>query len=374
MHGEPAPEDLGHPARHRQAQPRAKPRLGIHPHERLEDLGLLLQRDPGAPVDHVDHDLLGGGFGPDQHFLAGPAVPNGVAQQVHQDLLEAQRVGAADRRRRRVLLVQRDPLGIGRGLNRGARPLDHGADRDVLEDRLHPAGVEPAQVEQVVHQRDRALRRLVDLARRPLDGAGRLGPEQLLSPPIDARQRVAQLVVDHREELVALALHRLDAGQQVRRLLVKPRALDRGGRLGGQHHRDRLVLLGELIGADLLGQVQVPKHLRRADDRDAQERVHPRVVHGEAVRLRMVADSRDAQRLRAPDHQPEDAAALRVFADPLALGPREPRRHELGERAAVLGQHAEGRVTRVHDRARRVHDLLEDLGERVLRRYRDAGG
>ena len=65
----------------------------------------------------------------------------------------------------------------------------------------------------------------------------------------------------------------------------------------------------------LVRQVEVAEDLAAEADRHAQERLHLRVVRGEAHRAGVVRDPLEAQRPRVPDQRAEQAAAPRQLAD-----------------------------------------------------------
>ncbi len=64
--------------------------------------------------------------------------------------------------------------------------------------------------------------------------------------------------------------------------LVQPGVLHRHARRGAQRDQHRLVVLGELAAAALIGQVQVAEHLVADPHRHAEEAAHRRVPVGEA--------------------------------------------------------------------------------------------
>ena len=73
--------------------------------------------------------------------------------------------------------------------------------------------------------------------------------------------------------------------------------------------------LGEVVAALLLGQVEVPVGDAAEHDRDAEERLHRRVVAREADRARVVGEVVQPQRARLADEDAEDPAAARQVAD-----------------------------------------------------------
>ena len=80
---------------------------------------------------------------------------------------------------------------------------------------------------------------------------------------------------------------------------------------GGERHHDLLVVLGELGGAELLGEVEVAEDLAPDADGDAQEAVHRRVVLGKAVRPRMPRDVRHPHRAGVGDEQTQNTSPAR---------------------------------------------------------------
>jgi hypothetical protein len=121
--------------------------------ERLEHPLEVLGRDPLPRVPHANDDAVARRLSPDRHEAARRRELHGVAEQIHQDLLDLDRV--ADRLEA-LRNVELDP----HALLAGRRPehLDARA-RDLREvDRLaaHRVGPEgePRGVEEVVDERD----------------------------------------------------------------------------------------------------------------------------------------------------------------------------------------------------------------------------
>ena len=100
-----------------------------------------------------------------------------------------------------------------------------------------------------------------------------------------------------------------------RGLVVQPGVLDRDARRGGEGDHDLLVRDGEVVPADLLGEVEVAEHPVPDADRHAEERRHRRVVVGEAVRRGVLVDVVQSERLRVVDQQSEHAVPARQVAD-----------------------------------------------------------
>jgi hypothetical protein len=118
--------------------------------------------------------------------------------------------------------------------------------------------------------------------------------------------------------------------------LVQPGVLHRHAGRGAQRDQHRLVVLGELAAAALVGQVQVAEHLVADPDRDAEEAAHGRMPLGEAGRGGMRGDVGQAQRPRVVDQQAEQAAPLRPVMDPGDLVLAQPDRDELGQPLALV--------------------------------------
>ena len=180
-----------------------------------------------------------------------------------------------------------------------------------------------------------------------------------------------RLELELRDERVADLVQRLELPQPARRALVQPRVLDRDGGLRGEQLRQLLVLVGEVEAAGLLGQVEVAVRDAAEDDRQAEERLHRRVVRWKAHRTRVVRDFVQPQRLRVADQDAEDAAAVRKVADRRVRLGVDPRRQEPLERLAGLVDHAEGRVARAGDLRGRLDDALQQRIERELGAERD---
>jgi hypothetical protein len=81
------------------------------------------------------------------------------------------------------------------------------------------------------------------------------------------------------------------------------------------------------------------------------------------------ADVGEPEWLPFPQQHAEHAVLAWQRADRLPLAFRDPVHHELGEPPVVIGD-AEGRVTGISQRARRAHDHLEHVTDRLLACYR----
>ena len=152
----------------------------------------------------------------------------------------------------------------------------------------------------------------------------------------------------------------------------QPGVVDRDRRPLGEHD-DRLdVVVVEVLGALLLGEVEVAPGLAANDDRRAEEAAHRRVPGREAVGARVLGDVVQPDRHRLVDQQPEDAAAARQVADRgvdrrlLAGG------QELRQLAALVVEHAERGVARAAQLAGGLHHALQQDVEIELGRQRAA--
>ena len=131
----------------------------------------------------------------------------------------------------------------------------------------------------------------------------------------------------------------------------------------------RLVVLGELVGAGLVGEVQVADRATLDRDGHAQEAVHRRVIRREPVAPRIDGDVRDPERAVLPDDEAEEPVAPGQVPDPrpgLAVDPG-------GDEAfhdAVGVDDAEGRVSGPDERTDLVDDDLQDVLDPVQLRDR----
>ena len=96
--------------------------------------------------------------------------------------------------------------------------------------------------------------------------------------------------------------------------------VDRDAGEPGEQHEGALIVLTELIGVGLVGEVEVAERLTVDEHGDTEERAHPRMAGREAVRRRVSTDVCDAKRLGVGDQRAENAASARERPDPLAVG------------------------------------------------------
>ena len=189
--------------------------------------------------------------------------------------------------------------------------------------------------------------------------AGILLPHQHLGPAVDRRERVAQLVVHHREEPLARAVQLLHLLQQAGALLVQPGVLHHGGDAGGQQHGDVLVLVGEQRPAELLGEVEVAEHPRRPTIGTPRKECIGGWWGG-SRRIGMPRQVGQPDRPRLPDHQSENAVAPGQLAD---AGPQllvNPVGGEALQQPAVGRQHPDRGVVRPDELGGRLDDVPQD--------------
>jgi hypothetical protein len=226
--------------------------------EQVEDRGQVLARDADPVVLHLD---LGRAVVPLQRHpdpTARGRVLARVVQQVPDHLLQAR--GVAQHRHRPVgqrerqvlsLPLERRPMGFHRLRDRLAQV-------ERLRAQADAAARDARDVQQVVEQPRHVPRLAVDHGDRP--------PRRLVEPPVlfqdlgrvdDRAKRVAQLVREHGQELVLLAVRGLGLGAGGVRLGARRALAGEGGRGGplGIHPRqaERDVASDRLGQAALVG-------------------------------------------------------------------------------------------------------------------------
>src|SRR5712692_10118693 len=110
LDSQPPSEYLGQSSGDREAEPRPKPRMGVKALERFEDPLLQLRRDPGSVVADPEYHRGRLRLNLDGDNAPFWAVPHSVGQQVHEDLLEPNGVGAESGRSVGTSLVECDAL------------------------------------------------------------------------------------------------------------------------------------------------------------------------------------------------------------------------------------------------------------------------
>ena len=215
--------------------------------EEIEHARQHLGADADPGVLHSEHGLVALSLQTDRDATAGIRVLDRVAEQVRDDLLESQRIAGDDHRRggehveidpvkaRRLAELQRDPL-----------------QQIVQIHRLLPDGdLAPGHarhVEQVVDEPRK-------VAHLPLDDAALAGeavaclPVEKLARDEDGSERIAQLVAEHGEELIAIADRLFQLFEQVADLVLPlARAQGRPDRAQEGSHADGPVEKRQVAG------------------------------------------------------------------------------------------------------------------------------
>jgi hypothetical protein len=178
----------------------------------LEDPLERLSGQPGPPVGHLDLDAPGQGARRDLDRGIRGGIFGRILQQVHEDLLDQDRVDRQERQVRRQRDVDR-PRAEAR-LEPAQGRADHLLERHPLALDLQRARLQPGHVEQVPDQALQALGLLADGLEQigPLDRRQRRAVvAQRRGRAGDGGQRRAQIVGDGAEERAA---HLLGAGPQ----------------------------------------------------------------------------------------------------------------------------------------------------------------
>ena len=151
----------------------------------------------------------------------------------------------------------------------------------------------------------------------------------------------------------------LELARPASRRLVEAGVLDRNGRLACEERKEILVLLGEVLLAFLLGEVEVAVGDPAEQDRDAEEGAHRGMCGRKADRAQVVGEVVQPQRLRLLDQHSENSASPRQRADRLAHVAVDPVRHELLELGAARVDHAERGIASAGQLGRRLDEPLQ---------------
>ena len=174
--------------------------------EEVEDAGQQLGRDADARVPDLDDDVRPLAAGRERDAAPGVGVLGGVGQEVDEDLLEPDRVGLEPQGPR----GERDGQLVLPLLDERADGLDGTADdrREVerLLAELDLAPRDAGDVQQVVDQPGQVPDLPLDDLLGPFELLLRLQLAEELDGVADRRQRVPQLVGEHRQELVLAAV------------------------------------------------------------------------------------------------------------------------------------------------------------------------
>ena len=244
-------------------------------HEQLEHARQQLGTDAHAGVAHGQDRLIAVATHGDGDLAPGRRVLHRVGEEVRQHLLEPCRIRGDPRGRR----VHADdvPRAGGAAVQRRHAPGDLG-EVDGLQAQHDLAGHHARDVEQIVDDPREVLHLAADDvagARAGVVAAGRAG--QHVGGAADGAERVAQLVAQHREELVLRAVRRFGLGARRLLLAEEPRVLDGDRRLLGEAHADRLVLVGERARR-AVADVQEAGHLRPDEHGHDHERHRARLL------------------------------------------------------------------------------------------------
>ena len=253
--------------------------------------------------------------------------------------------------------------------------LEHRVDPLAVAALQHPARLRAGEVEPHADDavgafalRRRDAKRLTGLGQRDQHQAC---VDELAHAAGDEREERFQVELGY--ERVRDLVQRLELTEPAGRRLVEPRVLDRDRRLRGEELGQLLVLGREVVACLLLGEIEVPVRHSPQEDRDAQERLHRRVVPREADRARVLGEVVQAQRPRLAYENAQDAAPSRRVSD----GSSGLLVHAGGEEAleGVAGRvdDAERGVPRAGQLGRGLDDPLQEHVERELRAEPDPG-
>ncbi len=248
--GDRAPVQAHQLAHHRQpdsaALTRSRPRP-LHAVEPLEQARQLVGRDAGAGVGDRQLRRAPVGAQPDPDAALEGEL-HGVGQQVEDDLLPHVPVDVDRLGQRRDVHVVLDAHPLHRRAEDAGQLGGVRGQVDRLEVGLHPARLQPGEVEQGVDQLAEPQRVAVDdvelLAQPRVRHDGGRGA-QLGDRAHDQRQRGAELVADVGEEV---GLGPVQLGERLGPLplgLVGQRIRDRGGELVGHQVEERAVVAVE---------------------------------------------------------------------------------------------------------------------------------
>jgi hypothetical protein len=242
--------------------------------------------------------LVGSALQLDRDRLLGQRELGGVVEQVADDLRQPHRIGAHPHRRFGNSHVGRAATLQGR-LAQLERARDDVADVDALAAQLDLARGDPRDVEQVVDHprevRDLALDHL------PLAVGRRVAPRHHLERGDDRRERIAQLVAEHREELVLGAVGDLGVAQRVARLAEEADVVERERGVLRELDDAGAVLLAEAAARRRLQRAHRADHAAARDERD-DARGAQAEVDDEAAKVE-VGEALDVARLEVGEER-----------------------------------------------------------------------
>jgi hypothetical protein len=144
---------------------------------------------------------------------------------------------------------------------------------------------------------------------------------------------------------------------------IAPGVVNRHARELRQHLNRLLIVLGELLAAGLLGQVQIPERPPIHDHRNPQKRLHRRMLRRKTIGTRMRTHIRQTQRHRTLDQLPQHPPAARQRTDPPTRVLINPDRNEPLKLIPRLIQHPERHIPRTRHLPRGLNHPLEDRVE-----------
>ena len=142
---------------------------------------------------------------------------------------------------------------------------------------------------------------------------------------------------------------------------------DSNGRVCSQGLDEPGVLLGEFIGADLVGEVKVPQQHTAGYDGGPEKRGHGRVVRRKTGRFGVLGQIIQNQDLRFVEQQAQNAPAGRPVLNRRHFVVGHARDDKLGQ-AAVGPRNPDGGIAGLRQFAGHVDDLLQDLVQRMFGR------
>src|SRR6266403_50087 len=214
--------------------------------EQVEDPRQHLRADPHAGILHPEHRLAGSRLDAHLDPSARVGVLHGIGEKIRDDLLQAQQVAAHHHRSFAQRVDDLHALDLRGPLEPLDRPVHHGTEVDAFLLQGDLAAGHPRYVQQIVHQPG-------EMAELPAhhrafmgESVARLPVDQLRGGE-DRGQRVAQLMSQHGEELIAVADRALQGREQVPDLvLAAPRAERRTHRAQERAHANGTVEQGHV--------------------------------------------------------------------------------------------------------------------------------
>ena len=260
---------LDQPAHEREADPEAA--LGVvlgarHLYERVEEGLQRLGRDADAAVAHADLELAVPLARRQLHASAVRRVLDRVREQVAEDLLQPDRIGVDHQRILRKGDRQLLAAGARHRRHRVRRFRDRLPHGEATLAQLDLAAADARDVEQLVDDPHHVAGLTLDDGQLALGGAAI--PLHHLEGSHHRRERIAQLVPEHGEELVLAPVGVLQVAQQ-------PRVVEGDGCLGGDAGEEPLVL-GREVPWRAVHESEPAEELPGAQrDRGCEDTAHP---------------------------------------------------------------------------------------------------